>query len=91
MTNVFESFNPQALFSADNPFIKATQQSHKMFAEAFDKSARLQLSLAEDLLELNSKRVAAIYAGGPIQERLSAQQEVLAETGNRLSTLPTLF
>jgi hypothetical protein len=85
MNNVFENFNPEALFSVDNPFIKSAQKTHELVAEAFDRSARLQLTLAEDLLDLNQKRFASIYTGGSIQDTIAAQQDVLTETGNRLS------
>jgi hypothetical protein len=84
MNKAFESFNPEALFSTDNPVFNSAMKAHKLVAEAFDRTARLQLGLAEDLLNLNRKRIDSIHAGGSLQDTLSAQQDILTETGSRL-------
>lgn len=83
MNNIFENLKPEALFSADNPFFTAAQKTHSQFAQAFDKTARMQLAFAEELLDLNQKRFAALYAGASVQDTIASHQELLTEAGNR--------
>ena len=91
MNNLFENFKPEALFSAENPFYQSAQKTHSLFADAFDKTARMQLAFGTELLDLNKKRFASLYAGGSAQDTLSAQQDLIAEAGNRASALVDEF
>lgn len=83
MNNLFDNFKPEAIFSAENPFLKSARKTHGLFAEAFDKTARMQLAFAEDLLDLNKKRFASLYAGKSAQDTIATQQELLTAAGNR--------
>jgi len=91
MKNIFEQFNPEAFFSAENPFIKSTQKTHNLFFEAFDRTARMQLAFGEEILDLNRKRFDSLYAGKSTQDTLSAQQDLIVEAGNRASALVDEF
>jgi len=85
MTQFTDLFKPEALFSNENPFLKSVQKSHLLFAKSFDKAARLQLSFAEDLLEINRKRIDALYAGESFMDTVSAQQDIATEIGKRVA------
>jgi len=91
MNNVFESFKPEALFSADNPFFQSARSTHNLFAEAFDKTARMQLAFGEELLDLNRKRFESLYAGESVKDTLAVQQELAVEAGQRASALADNF
>ena len=91
MNNIFENFKPEALFSAENPFFKSAQKTHALFAEAFDKTARMQLAFGEELLDLNKKRFASLYSGDPAQDTLAVHQDLIVEAGNRASALTDEF
>ena len=87
MTKITDLFKPEVLFQKENPFLKAAEKAHRLFFESFDKTARLQLTFAEDLLDLNRNRFDALYAGDTLQDRISAHQELATEIGNRTATL----
>ncbi len=87
MSQAFYFFKPEALFSADNPFLTSARKSHQLLAESFHKAARAQLAFAEDLLVLNGKRIEALYEGNSISDKLAAQQAIVTETGNRAAEL----
>lgn len=91
MSNLFESFNPESIFSADNPFLKSARSTHNLFAEAFDRTARMQLAFGEELLDLNRKRFESLYAGESVQDTLTTQQELAVEAGQRASALADSF
>ncbi len=91
MNNVFENFKPEALFSAENPFFKSAQKTHTLFAAAFDKTARMQLAFGEELLDLNKKRFASLYAGASVQDTIANHQELMTEAGDRASALADEF
>lgn len=91
MNTLFENFKPEALFSTENPFFKSAQKTHSLFAEAFDKTASMQLAFGEELLGLNKKRFASLYAGDSAQDTLVAQQDLIVEAGNRASALADEF
>jgi len=91
MNNLFENFKPEAIFSAENPFVKSAQKTHTLFAKAFDDTARMQLAFGEELLDLNKKRFAGLYAGNSASETLTAQQDLIVEAGNRASALADEF
>jgi hypothetical protein len=86
MTQFTDLFNPETLFSKANPFLKAAEKTHRRIFETFDKTARLQLSYAEDLLDLNRKRFEALYAGDSFMDKISTQQDLLTEFGKRTAT-----
>jgi hypothetical protein len=86
MTQFKDLFNPEIIFSKKNPFLKATEKTHRLVFESFDRAARLQLGFAGDLLDLNRKRIDALYAGDTLLEKVSAQQELATEIGKRAVT-----
>jgi hypothetical protein len=87
MNNIFDNFKPEALFSTENPFFKSAQKTHTLFAEAFDKTARMQLAFGEELLDLNKKRFASLYAGKSAQGTIATHQDLITEAGTRASAL----
>ncbi len=91
MNKLFENLNPEAVFSAENPFFKSAQKTHTLIAEAFDKTARMQLAFGEELLDLNKKRFGALYAGKSAQDTLATQQDLIAAVGNRVTALADGF
>ena len=86
MTEFTELFNPENLFSGENPFLKTVKKTHLQVAESFDKAARLQLSFGQDLLDINRKRIDALYAGESIADAFSAHQDLATELGKRTAT-----
>ena len=91
MNELFNNFKPETIFSTENPFFKSAQKAHTLFAETFDKTARMQLAFGEELLDLNKKRFATLYAGASASETLSAHQDLITEAGNRASDLADEF
>lgn len=91
MNNLFDNFKPEALFSTENPFIKSAQKTHTLFANAFDQTARMQLAFGEELLDLNKKRFASLYAGQSASDTVTVQQDLIVEAGNRASDLAEEF
>jgi len=86
MTQLTDLFNPEIMFSSENPFLKTVKKTHLQFADSVDKAARLQLSFAEDLLNLNRKRIDALYAGESFSDTVSAHQDLATELGKRTAT-----
>ena len=91
MNQIFENFKPEAFFSTENPFYKSARNTHTLFAEAFDKTARMQLAFGEELLDINKKRFASLYAGTSIQDTVTKHQELMTEVGNRATALTDEF
>lgn len=83
MSQLNEFFKPEALFSRDNPFLKSVEKSHRLVFEALDKTARLQLELAEDLLDMNRSRFDSLYKHESFTDVLADQQNLAAELGER--------
>jgi len=83
MSQLNEFFKPEALFSRDNPFLKSVQKSHRLVFETLDKTARLQLALAEDLLDMNRSRFNSLYETQSFADLLANQQNLAAELGER--------
>ena len=82
--NSFTDFlKPEAFFSAENVFLKSARQAHELSFEALDKTVRLQLDFARDLMDINRKRFEAMYAGDSLTDTLSAHQDFALETGKR--------
>jgi hypothetical protein len=86
MTQLTDLFNPEIMFSSENPFLKTAKKTHLQIADTFDKAARLQLSFAEDLLNLNRKRIDVLYAGESFADTVSAHQDLATELGKRTAT-----
>ena len=86
MTQLTDLFNPETLFSSENPFLKTAKKAHLQLVDSFEKTARLQLSFAEDLLTLNRKRIDALYAGESFSDSISAHQDLATELGKRTAT-----
>jgi hypothetical protein len=87
MTQITDLFDPMNLFSKENPLLKSAEKTHRRIFETFDKTARLQLSFAEDLLDLNRKRFEALYAGDSLLDKVTAHQDLATEIGKRTVTL----
>lgn len=87
MTEIKDLFNPAILFSKENPFLKSAEKTHRLVLDAFDRSARLQLAFAEDLLDMNRQRFDALYANDSLQDRFLKQQDLATEFGKRAATL----
>ena len=83
MSEISNLFKPETLFSKENPFMKSAEKTHRLFFDAFDRTARLQLSLAEDLLNLNRKRFNALYTDDGVMDKVSAHQDLAVELGKR--------
>jgi len=79
-------FNPKVIFSTENPFLKTAKKAHLQLVDSFEKAARLQLSFAEDLLDLNRKRINVLYSGESFSDLTSAQQDIITEVGKRTAT-----
>ncbi len=86
MTQLADIFNPEVLFSSESPFLKTAKATHLQIVDSFEKTARLQLSFAEDLLNLNRKRIDALYAGESFADSVSAHQNLATELGKRTAT-----
>jgi len=86
MTESNSFFKFDTLISRENPLFKTFEKTHRVYFEAFDKAARLQLSLAEDLLDLNRKRFDSLYAGDNLMDKVSVQQELATELGKRTAS-----
>jgi len=86
MTSPFESLKAENLFPGIGPMMAAARRSHELAADAFDRTARLQLALAGDLLALNRKRFESLYAEKPLTEAVAEQQELALEAGRRYAT-----
>jgi len=83
MTEFTDFFKPEALFSSDNIFFKSAKQAHELSFETLDKTIRLQLDFARDLMDINRKRFEAMYAGESFNDALSANQDFALEAGKR--------
>ena len=75
MTQLSDYFAPETLFSRDNPFLKLAEKSHRLVFESLDRTSRLQLSFAEDLLDLNRERFDSLYACESVVDLAKAQQD----------------
>ena len=65
---------------------KVAEKTHRLLFESYDKAARLQLTFAGDLLDLNRKRFDALYSGDNLMDKVSAQQDLATEFGKRTVT-----
>ena len=83
MTQFTDFLKPEVLFSRENPFLKSAAAAHRMLFETMDRTARLQLAFAGDMLDLNRDRFELLYAGKPFAEALDAQQELVTRFGKR--------
>jgi hypothetical protein len=86
MTEIASLFKPEILFSKENPLLKTAGKAHHLLFETFDKTARLQLSFAEELLDLNRKRFDALYADGSLMDKVTAQQNLATEVGKHTAS-----
>jgi hypothetical protein len=83
MTLIADLFNPEILLSKKNPFLKASEKTHRLIFESFDRTARLQLAFTKDLLDLNHRRFNALYADDTLRDRISTHQDLATEMGKR--------
>ena len=79
-------FAPEVLFSAENPVLQVAGKVHRGLFETLDNTARANLSLAADLLDLNRRRMEEFYSGKPLTDKLQAQADLLLESGQRFVT-----
>ena len=78
------NFSPETLFSADNSLLQNAGRAHRGLFEALESTARANLSLASDLLDLNHKSVEALYAGKPLADQLQTQADLTLESTQRV-------
>jgi len=83
MSQISEFFRPETFFSRDNLFLKSAEKTHRLVFETLDRTARLQLALAEDLLDLNRERFEMLYARQSLTDLFTAQQNLATELGKR--------
>jgi hypothetical protein len=83
MSKTGDFFDPRVIFSSNNPFLGYAKQTHHRIFEAFDKTAHVQLSLAQDLLDLNRKRFEALYAGDGLGNKIASHQDLAMNAGKR--------
>jgi len=83
MSQISDFFKPETFFSRDNLFLKSAEQTHRLVFETLDKTARLQLALAADLLDLNRQRFETLYARQSLTDLFTAQQNLATELGKR--------
>jgi hypothetical protein len=86
MTEFTDLFKPEIIFSKENPLLRTAEKTHRLIFESYDKAARLQLTFAGDLLDLNRKRFDALYADDTLLNKVSAQQDLATEFGKRTVT-----
>ena len=83
MSKINEFLDPETFFTRDNPFLKSAEATHRLVFETLDKTARLQLAFAGDLLQINRERFESLYQRQSLSDLLAAQQELAAELGKR--------
>ena len=83
MTQFSDYFKPETLFSRENPFLKSAEKTHRLVFETLDKTARVQLAFAEDLLDINRERFESLYEGRTLTDLWTAQQNLASELGKR--------
>jgi hypothetical protein len=86
MSKTRDFFDPKIVFSSKNPLLIVAGQAHHRVFEAFDRTSRVQLSLAEDLLDMNRKRFEALYAGDGFMDKIAAHQNLATAAGKRTAT-----
>lgn len=83
MTQFSDYLKPETLFSRENPFLKSAEKTHRLVFETLDKTARVQLAFAEDLLDINRERFESLYEGRTLTDLWTAQQNLASELGKR--------
>lgn len=83
MSQLPDFFSPEKLFSRDNPILKSAEKTHRLIFETLDRSARVQIAFAEDLLEINRERFESLYARQSLTDLFTAQQNLATELGKR--------
>ena len=83
MTQFADYLKPEVLFSRDNPILKSAIATHRAMFDTLDRTARLQLAFAEDLLDINRERFELLYAGKSLTESLGDQQDLIVKLGRR--------
>ncbi len=86
MSKTRDFFDPKVVFSSKNPLLIYAGQAHHRVFEAFDRTARVQLSLTEDLLDMNRKRFEALYAGNGFMDKVAVHQDLVLAAGKRTAT-----
>ena len=83
MSELSDYFKPETLFSRDNPYLKSVEKTHQLIFGALDKTARIQLDFAEDLLDINRERFESFYRHQSITDLYEAQRKLVTELGER--------
>lgn len=83
MSKRTDYFDPEALFSRENPFLKSAEKTQQLIFGTLDKAARVQLAFTEDLLDLNRQGFEALTRRQSLSELFTAQQDLLTELGKR--------
>lgn len=83
MSELSDYFKPETLFSRDNPYLKSAEKTHRLIFGALDKTARVQLAFAEDLLDINRDRLQSLYQQKSVTDWFEVQRKLLTELGER--------
>jgi hypothetical protein len=83
MSQLPDFFNPENFFSRDNLFLKSAEKTHRLIFETLDRTARVQLAFAGDLLDINRERFESLYARQSLGDLFTAQQNLASELGKR--------
>ena len=80
-----ENFKAEKFLSPQNPMFAAMGRAHHGVFNAFDQATRANLSLAEDLLNLNRDRFDSLYDQPTFSEVLGAHKDIAMEAGKRVT------
>ncbi|MGD2130347.1 MAG: phasin family protein [Lysobacterales bacterium] len=89
MSQFTDLMKPEVLFSAENPILQSARKTHKMLFDAVDKSARVQLAYAEELLDLNAKRFEVLVGSESPMEAVAAYQDLAFDVARSASQAAT--
>ena len=90
MSDVFDLFKndylkPENLLNASAPLTEVAGRAHRAAFKAFDSTARANLSLAEDLLDLTAERLEALYGVDTLSAMAGVQKDGAMQAGERLA------
>ena len=77
--------NPRSvLFDRDNPIRSRAERTHRRFFEAADRTARVHIDIAGDLLDLNRKGLDALFESESFGDSFDSHRAIAREAGNVL-------
>lgn len=83
MSQITDLLDPKVLFSKENLFLKYAGNTHRRIFESFDKTARLQLTFAMDLLDLNRKRFDTLYNDETLADKFASHLNLAIDISKR--------